>query len=235
VATTLTGNPARAQLDLREPVKGPKGFKRGASIEVLDFLFNPKDYTTALSAGWNFKPSKKEGAQPEFTGSQLRTLDVEMFLDATDKADGDVSKTIDSLLNTVKPTDKSVSSGTPYPPIVVFSWGTATPFVGVVKSVSASLTLFRQTGVPIRATCKVSMTELETTPAKQNPTSGGLNVVRTHTIVLGDSLASIADDEYGEPAMWRAIAIANELEDPFNLRVGRELLLPNVADAAVMA
>jgi nucleoid-associated protein YgaU len=235
MAPAVTTNPARAQLDLREPVKDKHGFKPGASLEVLSFHFNPKDYTTALSAGWNFKPTKKAGAQPEFTGAQLRTLDVEMFLDATDEPDGDVSKTIESLLNTVKPTEKSVSSNTPYPPIVVFSWGTAAPFVGVVKSVSTSLTLFRQTGRPIRATCKVSMQELETTPAKQNPTSGALNSVRTHTVVLGDSLASVANAEYGEPTMWRAIAIANLLEDPFNLRVGHELLLPNVADAAAMA
>ncbi len=53
--------------------------------------------------------------------------------------------------------------------------------------------------------------------------------------MLGDSLASIANAEYGTPTMWRAIAIANGLEDPFNLRVGRELLLPSPAAAAAMA
>jgi nucleoid-associated protein YgaU len=235
VALPLLSNPAKAQLDLREPVKGDKGFKPGSSLGVLRFDFNPKDYSTALSAGWNFKAAKKAGEQPEFTGTQLRTLDVEMFLDATDEPTGDVSKAVDKLLNTVRPTEKSESSDTPYPPIVVFSWGTSTPFVGVVKSVSASLTLFRQDGRPIRATCKVSMQELETSPAKQNPTSGGLEATRAHTVVLGDSLASIANGEYGTPTMWRAIAIANGLEDPFNLRVGNELLLPSTAQAAALA
>jgi hypothetical protein len=235
MAPPLTTNPARAQLDLREPVKEGKGFKPGASLEVLSFLFNPKDYSMALSAGWNFKPNKKPGAQPEFTGTQLRTLDVEMFLDATEQPDGDVSKTIDSLLDTVKPTQKSVSSNTPFPPVVVFSWGTAAPFVGVVKSVTTNMTLFRQSGRPIRATCKISMQELKTTPARQNPTSGALNSTRTHTVVLGDSLASVANGEYGTPTLWRAIAIVNELEDPFGLQVGRQLLLPNVADATVLA
>jgi nucleoid-associated protein YgaU len=235
MAPAMTSTPARAQLDLCEPVKGPKGFKRGPSLGVLTFQFNPKDLSMALSAGWNFKATKKAGEQPEFTGTQLRTLDVEMFLDATDKADGDVSKTIDELLNTVRPTEKSASSETPFPPIVMFSWGTATPFVGVVKSVTSSLTMFRQTGRPIRATCKVSMQELETIPAKQNPTSGALNSTRAHTVVLGDSLASVANAEYGTPTMWRAIAIANGLEDPFNLRIGHELLLPGPADAVAMA
>ena len=38
-----------------------------------------------------------------------------MFLDATDEPTGDVAKTIDKLLNTVRPTEKSESSGTPVP------------------------------------------------------------------------------------------------------------------------
>jgi nucleoid-associated protein YgaU len=62
-----------------------------------------------------------------------------------------------------------------------------------------------------------------------------LRATRAHSIQLGDSLASIADREYGSPELWRAIATANELEDPFNLRVGRELLIPAPADAAGMA
>ena len=62
------------------------------------------------------------------------------------------------------------------------------------------------------------MQELETSPPSQNPTSGGYDATRAHTIVLGDSLASIANTEYGTPTVWRAIAIANRLEDPFNLR-----------------
>jgi Contractile injection system tube protein len=230
-----TTNPARAQLTLCEPVKGPKGFKKGSSIGVVEFLFNPKDYSMGLSAGWNFKGSKKDGEQPEYTGTQLRTLDVEMFLDATDKPDGDVSATIDALQSTVRPTAKSVSSDTPFPPIVVFSWGTTAQFVGVVKSVTSSLTLFRPTGRPVRATCKLSMQELETPKPKQNPTSGAFGSTRSHTVVLGDSLASVANAEYGAPTMWRAIAIANDLEDPFSLQLGRELLLPGAAEAAALA
>ena len=82
---------AKAQLDLREPVKDGKHFKPGSSLTVLKFDFNPKEYSTGLQAGWNSKPQKKPGEHPEFTGTQLRTLDVEMFLDATDEDDGDVS------------------------------------------------------------------------------------------------------------------------------------------------
>jgi nucleoid-associated protein YgaU len=143
--------------------------------------------------------------------------------------------TIDTLLSTVRPTAKSTSANAPFPPIVVFSWGSAPPFVGVVKSVTSSLTLFRPDGKPVRATCKVSMQEYPTDPAKQNPTSGALRSMRAHRVVLGDTLASIANEEYGSPALWRAIASTNGLEDPFRLRLGRELLIPMPADAATLS
>jgi nucleoid-associated protein YgaU len=228
-------NFTKAQLDLREPVQDSDHFVPGSSLKVLPFKFNPKDYSMSLGGGWNFKPQKSSLEQPEFTGTTPRSLDVEMFLDATDQTNGDVSRAVATLMRAVRPTEKSVSSGTPFPPIVVFSWGAAMPFVGVVKQVSAQMTLFQPSGQPIRATCKVSMLEYDPNPPRQNPTSGSLRSTRSHVVVLGDTLASIAHAEYGAPTLWRAIAQVNDLEDPFSLRVGAELLLPPPADAVVMA
>jgi hypothetical protein len=233
VATTAKF--AKAQLDLREPVKDGKHFKPGASLGVLKFAFNPKDYSTALQAGWNFKPQKKPGEHPEFTGTQLRTMDVEMFLDATDSDAGDISESVKTLMSTVRPTEKSNSSGTPFPPIVIFSWGETDPFVAVVKSVTVNLTLFRPSGQPLRGTSKLSMNEYPTEPGQQNPTSGARRSTRAHRVLLGDTLASIANTEYGTPTLWRAIATANDLEDPFALRIGHELLIPPPADAVALA
>ena len=223
---------AKAQLDLREPVAGKKSFNPGGSLAVIKFMFNPKDYSMSLQSGWNFKPVKKAAEPPEFTGNQMRSLDVEVFLDASDQENGSVADAVEMLFSTVRPTDKSISAGTPFPPIVVFSWGDSKAFVGVVKSVNASLTLFRPSGLPVRATCKLSMQEFAPSPEKQNPTSGALRSTRAHCVTLGDSLASIANAEYGDPDLWRAIAEVNEIEDPFNIRIGTELLIPAPADAA---
>jgi nucleoid-associated protein YgaU len=231
----LTTTYTKAQLDLREPVADDGHFVAGGSIKTLKFTFNPKDYSMSLGGNWSFKPQKASLEPPEFTGTTPRTLDVELFLDATDQNAGDVSGSVATVLRAVRPTDKSISDGTPFPPIAVFSWGAARPFVGVVSKVSAQMTLFRPSGQPVRASCKLSLLEYDPMPARQNPTSGALRSTRTHTVVLGDSLASIAHREYGAPRLWRAIAAANELEDPFDLRVGRELLIPAPADAAVLA
>ncbi|MBW3606195.1 MAG: LysM peptidoglycan-binding domain-containing protein [Actinobacteria bacterium] len=51
---------------------------------------------------------------------------------------------------------------------------------------------------------------------------------RTYVIQSGDSLASIAQEVYGDPTMWRDIARANELREPYSLTVGESLQIPEV-------
>jgi nucleoid-associated protein YgaU len=48
-----------------------------------------------------------------------------------------------------------------------------------------------------------------------------------YTVQSGDSLASIAQDVYGDPTRWRDIARANGLEEPFALTVGEALVIPD--------
>jgi nucleoid-associated protein YgaU len=47
-----------------------------------------------------------------------------------------------------------------------------------------------------------------------------------YVIQSGDSLASIAQDAYGDPTMWREIARANDLNEPYALTVGESLRIP---------
>ena len=66
----------------------------------------------------------------------------------------------------------------------------------------------------------------------QNPTSGSLAARSTHQVVAGDSLPLLAWREYGDPTAWRAIAEANEIDDPMILPPGAELLLPGLDEVA---
>lgn len=61
---------------------------------------------------------------------------------------------------------------------------------------------------------------------RQNPTSGGDGPVATHRLVAGDSLASLAWHTYGDATCWRAIARANDVDDPDRIPVGTVLALP---------
>jgi nucleoid-associated protein YgaU len=80
--------------------------------------------------------------------------------------------------------------------------------------------------MPIRGTAAVSLEEIAAEPAGQNPTSGALAAHRVHTVVAGDSLPSIAWQEYGDPTIWRVVAAANDVDDPLRLRAGTALVLP---------
>lgn len=47
-----------------------------------------------------------------------------------------------------------------------------------------------------------------------------------YVVQSGDSLAAIAQEVYGDPTLWREIAQANDLEEPYSLTVGDTLDIP---------
>jgi LysM repeat protein len=220
----VNDNLQRAVLKLLEPsATGPKG----PTGKEVPFKFNPKEYTIAKSAEWKSKESKgaKKASMPEFVGPKPSQLTLELFLDGTDGS-GDVSGHVDLLFSCLTSAPKARSNQRPLPPFVQFSWGRVL-FTGILKSVNVKYTLFRETGVPIRATCGLTLEELPSDEEGQNPTSGALEPMRTHDVVDGDSLPSIAHREYGDPALWRAVAEANEIDDPMRLWPGQRLLIPS--------
>ena len=157
-------------------------------------------------------------------------MTFELFFDATDTMDGSVVARVEQLFSCCVPTDDSLGKKKSLPPLVVLHWGDVKSFAGFVTSVQAKYTLFTGKGTPIRATCNLSLEEMPGDPLKQNPTSGSLTLTSVRTVVAGDSLASIAYREYGDPGMWRPLAAFNGIDDPLRLRLGSSVLLPVVDD-----
>ena len=190
--------------------------------------FNPTEYTITKGAEW--RRSTTSGARtaptPEFVGTRPRTLRMRLLFDAWAADADDVSADVDLLLAWTNPTPASIAQGQPVPPILVFHWGQNQYFDAYLASVDAQYTLFSSEGVPLRATATVALVEVPSDPARQNPTSGALRAHRTATVAGGESLQSIAHREYGEPALWRGLAVANAIDDPLALAVGARLLLP---------
>jgi nucleoid-associated protein YgaU len=156
-------------------------------------------------------------------------MTVEIFLDSSDDpTSNSVLKKVESLFSCCEVTEKSIAAKQPSTPWVVFQWGSFSTarFTAYVSSVDASYSLFGTTGVPIRATCQVHLHEIPSKTKGQNPTSGALTAQRVHRVVAGDSLQSLAWREYGDAAAWRAIAEANNIDDPNRLSNGTELVLP---------
>jgi len=204
-------------------------------IAEIQFQYNPKEFSIDKSSSWKPQKSKKPKKAPpsEFTGADPRSLSVEVFLDYTDhEKPDDIMKDIQALFAACGPTPKSIQQNHPTPPYVTFGWGKNVEFEAFLNSVNVKFTLFSPEGQPLRASASLKMTEVMKEAAGQNPTSGALAAMRTHTVVEGDSLASIAYGEYGDAALWRAVAEANGIDDPMRLRAGASLLLPDIEEAS---
>ncbi|WP_026414104.1 LysM peptidoglycan-binding domain-containing protein [Actinomadura oligospora] len=219
----------KATLSIHEPPAGDSTTP-GGTIRKIAFQFNPAQLEISRSAQWTYTPTvaSREAGRPEFLGTDQQSLDLEMFLDCSDKpGDSRVRTAVEALFSCLKVVPSSLPDR-PSPPWVILEWGkfSTVRFVAYVRQAAASYTLFDATGEPIRATCRISLEEIPHATAGQNPTSGALSARRVHRVVAGDSLASLAWREYGDATAWRIIAEANDLDDPMRLPPGRELLLP---------
>jgi nucleoid-associated protein YgaU len=222
-----------AMLKLHEPKPGATGKDAlGADRGSVEFQFNPKELSLSKSAKWERKPARgsKTAGPPEFRGAEPSKISLELFFDETGKLDGSVVKNVEKLLGCCVPTEETRGQKRGLPPLVVFQWGPIVGFPAFITSVTAKYTLFDSTGAPLRATCTVALEELAGDMKGQNPTSGALSARRSHTVIAGDSLASLAYREYGDPELWRALAAYNRIDDPMRVRTETELLLPAPED-----
>jgi hypothetical protein len=212
-----------------------------AYIQTLDlplppivFQFNPDSFTVAASAGWTYATQPAlQGTPPMFNGIKLAEVSVKILLDAFAVPPIPPSVVIDQLKALLLPTPQSTVSGRGSPTRVMFGWG---PNIimdqAVVTSVSIAYERFLL-GMPVRATATVILMRvpLPFPLGGTNPTSGGLATRRTHTVVEGDTLASIAFEEYQDPNKWRALAAANNIDDPMRVKDGTVLVVPDPRDA----
>jgi nucleoid-associated protein YgaU len=228
---TQTGTSlVKATLAIHEP---PIGLimALGEKIKDIDFQFNPNQLVLSKSAQWTTRlaPKFRFAAIPEFNGAQPYTMQMQIFLDSSMTPSGTtVQDEVEALLSCCEVTLASIAADQPCTPWVFFQWGSfsTASFIAYVESVQATYTLFNPSGTPIRATCDLTITQIPLLTQGQNPTSGALEASRAHRIVAGDTLQSLAWREYGDATAWRAIARANDIDDPMRLAVGTELLIP---------
>lgn len=214
--------------------------KPGKAIEVK---FNPTEFTL------NKAVQTAEVAIPgldspilQFVRGQAETLSLDLFFDSTETGMDDNAKSVteqtDQFYELIK-----IDGETHAPPICLFSWGSEFPgqrvyksltgsqqrhgFKCIVESVRQRFTLFSPQGVPLRATLTVSLKEYKTL-AEQIVQVNKRSADRTHAHVVGagETLSQIAAQVYDDPAQWRAIADANQIENPLNLAPGTVLEIP---------
>jgi hypothetical protein len=199
------------------------------SVEVL---FNPAEYS--LNKDNSFARAAVFGlGSPviQFVNGNVRTLELELLFDSLEEhtragrtlnaAGSDVRDLMQPVLDLLE-----INPDTHAPPHMQFAWADFT-FAGVVTRAQQRFLMFRESGTPVRARLQLSMTEVKDPVAEakevKRQTAEYSHVVE---LVEGDTLAGIAARVYDDPARWRPIAIANELEDPRRLPVGSSITVP---------
>jgi nucleoid-associated protein YgaU len=206
----------------------------------LRFMYNPAELTTAKSANWN-RPQQKgasSAGKPQFTGAGPQTVQMEIWFDAWDQADADVTRCVKTLFEWTKPTPASIRKKPPCPPVLGFEWGSNRILADLkffLKTVNAKYVLFKPDGTPVRASATISLEEVPVEPSGQNPTSGARESRRSHLIGAGDSLHAVAYREYGDANLWRGIAAFNDIDDPLRVAAGTRILVPTADEARRLA
>lgn len=197
------------------------------SGERVSAMFNPEDYTVNRENNW------AQAAIPglsapllQFVNGAMQTLEMELLLD-TRETHGSTAGGSDVRDQTSKVLAlMDIDATTHAPPPVLFAWGSLT-FTCVLARATQRYIMFRPDGVPIRARLHVTFNEfrdveLEAKEIKRETA----DYTKRHTVGQDETLSGIAAVTYGDPAMWRPIAIRNGIDDPRELAVGLQLAIP---------
>ena len=186
-------------------------------------LFNPKEYTVSKSVPWNpHSASGLDAPEMQFTTGQGESLSLELFFDTYEDKSNVRAHT--DRLHDLALIDASLHR----PPLLIVTWGKLR-FQGVVESINHRFTMFLEDGTPVRATCTLSLREARSAAQqaeeikKESPDHAKL-----HAVTRGETLQSIAAQEYDDPAEWRRIADANGIDDPLRLEPGLKLMIPPI-------
>ena len=197
-------------------------------------LFNPSEYS--LNKDNNFAQAAIPGLSTpllQFVNGNLRTLEMELFVDSLEEhkhtsrtvtaARSDVRKLTQKIVDLM-----AITPQTHAPPVVLFSWGSLT-FTGVLGRVNQRFTMFLESGIPIRARLQVTFQEwksaLQEAKEVRRQTS---DYTRRHRLAQGETLSQVAFLFYGDPGLWRPIAIANQIDDPRRLAPALQLTVPRL-------
>jgi nucleoid-associated protein YgaU len=207
-------------------VESPQ-FEGESSPRNLKAMFNPTGLSVSRSVQWQSQDvAKRDNPEMHHTGAPPTTLNLVLFFDTYDSP----SKNKESVrIHTDKLLGLAMVDGDKHrPPICRLTWGSDHAFFqGVVEQLQLQFTLFMGDGKPVRATatCTFKSWKQNIKDLKdQNLMSS--DVAKVWLVKHGQTLATIATQEYGDPRMWRPIAQANRIDDPLKLRAGELLILP---------
>jgi nucleoid-associated protein YgaU len=190
--------------------------------ERIQVMYNPEQF--ALDQGNNFAEVAIPGlnAPPvQYVRGKGRTLSMDLFFD-TYELGVDVRQFTDQLTGLLQ-----TQPATFAPPVLLFVMGSFS-FRCVLVEAAQRFTMFANDGTPVRSSVTARFHEY--VDAVVSVESGVfLGPPTLVNVIQGSTVSAIAAQVYGDPARWRDIADANQIEDPFSLPTGSALVIPGMA------
>lgn len=191
-----------------------------ATGESIPVQFNPEEYT--LDDGNVFAEIGIPGLRTppvQFVRGSGRSLRVELFFDTSASPGTDVrlqTQRVSGLL------EKSPTLQGPSP--LLFLWG-GLQMPCVLEKVSQRFTRFLPSGVPVRAYLTLTLKEFATTTVAVQ--SGLFVLPPTVANLAGTNLAQVTAQTLGNPADWRVLANANNIDNPRTMDNRSTLAVPS--------
>lgn len=197
------------------------------SGERFKVKFNPEEYTINKDNNFAVQPIPGlSGPLVQFVNGNLRTLEMELFCDTWDTdsiTKQDVRVQTGKILGLM-----DIDPDLHAPPLLNVSWASL-QFRCVLARASQKYILFSDDGKPVRARLTVTFNEVVDPEQEAKQVSRQTaDYTKLHVVVEGETLSAIAAHFYGDPTLWRPIALENGIADPRQTTTGQALLIPSL-------
>lgn len=209
---------AEAELHIVEPT---------TDKAVIPLHFNPSEYKLKKENTFAEIPIPGLESPPlQYVRGAAEVLSMDLLVDTSDSLESVRDKYVSKIQGLLEKNAKLHA-----PPIVDFVWADKV-FRGVLQSLEVTYTLFHSDGTPLRAKLAVVMKEYRPVEIqlKENEQSSP-DVEKRYVVRAGETLSSISEAIFRDPAHWREIALANAIADPRNVAPGTVLTVPRLQRA----
>lgn len=214
-----------------------QGIDKRAHLEVvkpagmnlsIPLCFNPTEYQLSKQNTFQEVPVPGLAASPiQFVRGASEKLTFEAVVDTSDDMSNVRTRYVDPLRKLM-----AINGDIHAPPVVKFKWESF-EFIGVIESLTVTFTLFDDAGVPVRAKLAFALKEYTTVEdQKKLAKNESPDLEKAYVVKRGDTLSAIAEQAYGDPAEWRAIASANAISDPRTVQPGMVITIPRLGGNA---
>jgi nucleoid-associated protein YgaU len=199
------------------------------SGDKVAVLFNPEEYT--VNRDLTYAQMAVPGLSApvvQFVHGNAQTLEMELLVDSYETNDQVAAGSDVRVLTQKVVSLMDIAPTLHAPPPLIFSWGSLT-FTCVLQKCSQRFVLFRADGVPVRARLQMTFSEFRNVEMEAREIKRETaDYTKTHLVLEGETLPSIAFKVYGDAERWRPIALRSGIDDPSSLVIGQRLAVPRL-------